>query len=120
MLSRADPFDGSSDDRVTLVIVDPLRRVALRPDIGKPEADAELDAELLAGLGAVVIVLVLEHGRRYVQHVAGLPALGPALHLAVPFALEDVDHCLQMLMAPAVMVRGVLEDKGHGHTGGFE
>src|SRR5579884_2378575 len=119
-LPRADALDRSGHDGVTIVVVDPLRGVALRPDVGEPEADAELDAELLASRGALVVVLVLEHRRRYVQHVAGLPALGPPLHVAVSLTFEDVDHRLQMLVAPAVMVRWVLEDEGHRHAGGLE
>src|SRR5262245_20034669 len=119
-LAYSQPFDRPRGDRLARFVVDTLGSVALGPDLGEPEANPKLDAELFAGVGAVIVVLVLVHRGRDVQQIARLPALVTVLDFAMTLALQDVDHGFEVLMAAAVMIGRIFENEGHRHTGGLE
>src|SRR5262249_25900383 len=119
-LAYSQPFDRPRGDRLARFVVDTLGGVALGPDIGEPEANPKLDAELFAGVGAVIVVLVLVHRGRDVQQIARLPTLVTVLDFTVTLALQDVDHGFEVLMAAAVVIGGIFENERHRHTGCLE
>ena len=63
----AFPLDRPSGNRLPGIVVDSLGGVTLWPDLREPIANAKLDAELFADVGAIIVMLMLVHGRWYVQ-----------------------------------------------------
>src|SRR5215471_3568174 len=61
------PLNRSGGNWLPGLVVDSLGRVTLRPDFREPIANAKLDAELFADVGAMIVMLMLVHGRWYVQ-----------------------------------------------------
>src|SRR5215208_2852503 len=116
LLALAKALDLARLDRAALLVVDPFGGVPLGPDLREPESDPELDPELPDWPGIVVVVLVLPHGRRNVEHITGLPVMPLAEHLRVALALERVDDCLEMLVPAAVVVRPLLPDLRDQHA----
>ncbi len=83
----AFPLDRPSGNRLPGVVVDSLGGVTLWPDVREPIANAKLDAELFADVGAIIVMLMLVHGRWHVQEITGLPVLISPLNFAVALAL---------------------------------
>src|SRR5262250_3380180 len=119
-LLRVRRMDRSSSYGPTSLIEDTLGGVSFWPNVRKPVTDSKLDAQLFADAGATVVMFMFIHRGRHMQHISSLPVLITSLDFAITLSLQNVDHSFEMLMPSAVMVRRVLEDECHGHTGSFE
>src|SRR5262249_30994200 len=119
-LLRVRQIDRSSSYGLASLIEDTLGGVSFRPNARKPVADPKMNTKLFADARTIVVMFMLIHRGRHMQYVSSLPMFITSLDFAIVLPLQNVDHSLEMLMAPAMMVRRVLEDECHGHTGSFE